>query len=399
MVNKTEKVMKIKTLGQFEIIYNEAVLNTESIRSNKVELLLIYVLMQRHKEVLTSELAEALWSEGESDNPLGALKNLMYRLRKLLKDVFQEDDIILTGRGSYTFNSNIIIELDAEIFETQIKKAKKEDDVNMLEKALNLYNGAFLPKQVKQHWILQQSTYYQSLYSSHVKTLVELLGKEKRYEEVELWCNKGLQYDFLDEKLQYYYLLSLIKQDKKQLALDHYFIIKNKLFDELGVDPDESLQELYQTLLRKDNDRQLDLVVIQKELKEEIAPTQAYFCDYNVFKEMYRLDARRLKRLGVSIYCCLVTCDITLPIPETSNMHKTITQKMMKEVKDVLLEGLRAGDIVSRYSKSQYVTLLPTCSHESMQVVIERIKEKFTKLEVSKQGQLLFDFKEIVLEG
>lgn len=396
---KKEDKMIVKMLGHFEIQYKGIILNSETIRSNMVELLLVYMLLQRHKEVLTNELAEELWSEEESDNPLGALKNLMYRLRKLLKDVFGEDDIIVTGRGSYTINPSIAIELDAEVFETKLKLGKEKDDRKALEEAMELYVGTFLPKQAKQHWILQQSVYYQSLFSSYSKVLIEMLEKEEYFEEMEAWCLKALTYDPLDENLQYHFILSLLKQGKSQIALEHYLHVKQRLYDELGVDPSEELQQLYQTMIRKDNDRQLDLVVIQKDLNEEELPNKAYYCDYNVFKEMYRLDARRLQRLGISMYCCLITCDVTLPIPQTSKLYKTVTVKMMDSMKDLLLKSLRAGDIVSRYSQSQYVMLLPTCSFESMQVVIDRIKKEFEKEEVSKQGKLLFDFKELILEG
>ncbi len=397
----SKKLMKVNMFGQFEISYKGIVLNVDMIRSNMIELLLIYLLINRHKEVLTSELAEALWSEEESDNPLGVLKNLMYRLRKLLKDTFDEDDIFITGRGSYTFNSNIEVEMDTEVFEAELNRAKsanKKQQKELLVAALSLYKGAFLPKQIKQHWILQQNVYYQSLCNSYLKLLIEILEKEGNYVDMENWCIKALKYDSLDESFQYHFILSLIKQGKNQLAMEHYLLVKQRLQDELGVDPNESLQALYQTLLRKDNDRQLDLVVIQQDLIEKDLVNEAYYCEYNIFKEIYRLEARRLDRFGVSIYCCLITCDVTLPIPPTSKLYASTTKKMMEVVKKVLLQDLRAGDVVSRYSKSQYVTLLPTCSVESTHIIMERIQKHFAQFDVSKQGKLLFDYKELVLD-
>lgn len=399
MENNT--IMEVNMLGGFSILYKGRELNAEMIHSNKIELLLIYMLTHHSKEVLTNELAETLWSEGESDNPLGALKNLMYRLRKLLKDTFEEDDIIATGSGSYTFNPKIQMICDAEMFEEKLtafkankEQIKKED----LSTVLNMYKGPFLQKQLKYHWILQQNVYYQSLYISYVKVLIEILEKEKDFSELENWCRKALKYDSLDENLHYYFILTLIKQDKKQLAKEHYMIVKQRLYDELGVSPNENLQSLYQSLLRKDNDRQLDLVVIQKDLKEGKMPNSAYYCDYSVFKEMYRLEARRLQRFGISIYCCLITCDVVLPIPETSKLYASTMQKAMEQVKTLLLKQLRAGDVVSSYSHSQFVLLLPTSSFESMKLVVERVSKAFAQVEVSKQTKLSYDYKEIVLE-
>lgn len=391
--------MQVTVLNKFEISYKGFILNVDAIHSNMIELLLVYMLTHRNKEIPSSELAEALWSDDESDNPLGALKNLMYRLRKLLKDTFKEENIIITGRGSYTFNPAIKVAMDVELFEKHLKASKtstsKTDD---LIEALNLYQGSFLPKQIKYHWILQQSVYYQSLYNSNVKVLIELLKKNKYYDEMESWCIKALKYDSLDEGLHSYFIFALIKQGKDNIAKEHYVAIKQRLYDELGVEPSASLQELYQTILRKDNDRQLDLVVIQQDLKEQGIPNVAFYCDYNVFKEIYRLEARQLNRLGIAIHCCLITCDVTLSIPETSKMYETITKKMMETLKLILEKSLRAGDVISRYSKSQMVTLLPTCSYESTQIIMKRVQEEFAKVDISKQGKLSFDFKEIILE-
>ena len=398
---KDNSKMKVKMLGQFEISYKGVVLNVDTIRSNMIELLLVYLLMNRHKEVLTTEMAEVLWREEESDNPLGALKNLMYRLRRLLKETFGEEDIFITGRGSYTFNPSIDVEIDIDVFEkelNQVEMVEHSQQKVKLISALSLYKGEFLPKQIKHHWILQQNVYYQSLYNNSLKVLLSILENDCEYIEMEKWCIQALKYDSLDEMIHYRFMVSLIKQGKNQLAMDHYLLMKQRLFDELGVLPNEGLQTLYQTLLRKDNDRQLDLVVIQQDLKENKLVNEAFFCDYSIFKEIYRLEARRLERFGISVYCCLITCDVTLPIPQTSKLYASTMKKIMEELKELLLHDLRVGDVIANYSKSQYVCLLPTCSVESTHIIMDRIQTRFKKIEVSKQGKLLFDYKELVLD-
>lgn len=60
-------------------------LDEDTFHSEMMTKLLVYILCYRKKEMPIQELTEALWDEDESDNPTGALKNLMYRLRNLLK--------------------------------------------------------------------------------------------------------------------------------------------------------------------------------------------------------------------------------------------------------------------------------------------------------------------------
>ena len=52
--------------------------------------LLIYLLIHREHPVSVRELSEALWREDEIENPAGALKNLMYRLRTIMKKNISE---------------------------------------------------------------------------------------------------------------------------------------------------------------------------------------------------------------------------------------------------------------------------------------------------------------------
>ena len=51
-------------------------------------------------------------------------------------------------------------------------------------------------------------------------------------------------------------------------------------------------------------------------------------------------------------------------------------KRAMDHVKDAF-GCLRAGDVVARYSGSQYVVLLPTCTYESGKMVLKRIEDNF----------------------
>lgn len=77
--------LQVQMFGEFLITNHESVLNTEVIRSEMLTRLLTYMICNRKKSMTVQELTDFLWAEKESDNPAGALKNLMYRLRSLLK--------------------------------------------------------------------------------------------------------------------------------------------------------------------------------------------------------------------------------------------------------------------------------------------------------------------------
>ena len=93
-------MIQVKALGKFILSDGEYLLNDDILRSDRLKKLLIYILMHREHPITTQELAEALWTEEETDNPAGALKNLMYRLRKCLKSALGSRPYILTGPGA-----------------------------------------------------------------------------------------------------------------------------------------------------------------------------------------------------------------------------------------------------------------------------------------------------------
>lgn len=77
----------VNTLGRFCITNEDVVLNEEGIRSPMLTKLLLFMVTHRAQTLTTDDIATAIWLEEEVENPAGALKNLMYRLRTILKRV------------------------------------------------------------------------------------------------------------------------------------------------------------------------------------------------------------------------------------------------------------------------------------------------------------------------
>lgn len=78
-------VLDVHTFGKFQVSNEKGILTVEKIHSEMLTRLLTYMIYHRDKSLTVQELVETLWPEDDSDNPAGALKNLMYRLRNLLK--------------------------------------------------------------------------------------------------------------------------------------------------------------------------------------------------------------------------------------------------------------------------------------------------------------------------
>ena len=122
------------------------------------------------------------------------------------------------------------------------------------------------------------------------------------------------------------------------------------------------------------NNEGLDLNSIQNNLKEKSDDQGAFVCEAEVFKEIYKLERRRGERLGLSVFMALVT------IMDIDRKNDTsIIKPGLDRLETFLLNSLRKGDVIARWSSNQYVLMLPGLAYEQGEKVMERIKDGFNR--------------------
>ena len=108
-------MLKVTIFGNVSLTNGTVTLGEEDIRANKLVQLLIYMICNRETVVTGKQLSEQFWSGNSRNpgNPENALKNLMYRLRSVLK-LLGPEEYIRTCRGGYQWNPEIALETDYE---------------------------------------------------------------------------------------------------------------------------------------------------------------------------------------------------------------------------------------------------------------------------------------------
>ena len=374
------EVIRIQMFGRFAMSGMNACLDEDGIRSGMLTKLMAYLLCNRFKEISSQELIDALWQESDSENPAGALKNLVYRLRTILKKSWDSYDFVLTGRGTYRLNDKVPFVLDTEEFEKCCKAAAHtqdpEEKVRLYTEAVSFYSGTFLPNITGEYWTVSLATYYHSMFLTAVKELAHLLECSGQYEKMNHVCSQALKLEPLDEDLYCLSVQSLIWQNKLNLAREQYRKAVDTLYENLGITPSRNLRKVYDELLKQTHEEEMSLQAIKEEMEEE-AGEGAFFCEYGVFRKLYQLEKRRAERLGISEYLALVT---VLPVQEMkvdSQTYLALIVEAMQQLEQILGSSLRAGDVITKYSGSQYMILLPTCQYETAKMVIRRIEESF----------------------
>jgi DNA-binding SARP family transcriptional activator len=370
----------VNLLGEFSITINGNQVTNLTGRTKRVWLLIQYLIANRNKEVLTEMLIKVLWGDGEGDcsDPLNALKNLVYRARELLKDIAQDRsaEFIEFAHGSYKWNNRYPCTIDTEQLINCWKLAQDssqpdEARIESCKRAVTLYRGHFLPKSAYSKWVISAASYYTLLYNDCVLNGCSLLIDHKAFDEVIRICKTALSHTPLEESFHKMLLYAYISTNQRDKALEHYKEAADLFYGELGIDISETLLPVYKQMLGSIDFINVDLNVIKNDLKEG-EPKGAYYCDYDIFKAVYRAQVRAMMRTGISIF--LVLFSITDSGAGQDSVSLMVAGDKLKEA---ILSSLRKGDVVAPYSTSQYVVLLPVISYENAQKVVDRVLQKF----------------------
>ena len=390
--NRSE--LTVKMFGKFQVENEKGILNKENMRSEMLTRLLAYMISRREKDMTAQELIDVLWPDDQSDNPAGALKNLMYRLRKLMSRTWGDGGkYIVTGRGAYQLNPEFVFHIDIEEFEECCRQVFNSEDPAVQQengkRAVELYQGMFLSELSSEYWVVSTATYYHSIYLTMVKKLAALLEKEKKFTDVEEICGKAIQIEPLDEEIHCFLLRAMIADNKQQLAASHYKETVKLLYDSLGVRPSGEMESIYEELQKIQHDHESNIDIIQEDLREEKA-SGAFFCEYGVFRKIYALESRSSRRLGMSVHLALVSLYLDFQIQKDDQDYTDLIGVGMSVLEETLMKKLRSSDIVCRYSVNQFLVMLPACQYEDAKMVVNRLKDSFYRS--GKTGRLLLQY-------
>lgn len=370
----------ITMLGGFSINVGESRIQDTVARTHQLWHLIEYLIAFRHKTISQDELIDILWAEGDIDNPANALKNLVYRVRSALSShgLPHAKDMIVYSRGGYRWNNGLPCIVDTEEFERLYKLAVApgqtvDQQVRRYMETIDIYKGDFLPGARFENWVVPLASHYRSMYFSCVYSVLEILTVQHRYAEVEMICQKAIGVDQFEESAHRYLILSMIRQGKQSQAMTHYSQVTDLFFRELGVSPSASMRALYREIVKTIHDVEIDLGIVKEDLEESDRTEGAFYCEYEVFKNLYRLEARTAARTGQSIFIALVTVEDA----DGNVLDVKLQNKVMDSLYGLIQSSLRKGDVFARFSASQYVLMLPALTYENCAMVMDRITKRF----------------------
>ena len=377
-----EKSIQVSMLGGCSLSFDGKTIDGKLVRSKRIWALLEYLIAYRVRCVPQDELIDLLYQEDKSGVPAGALKTLVHRAREVLSQLGFADgkEMLLKCAGGYRWNPEIPLVLDTERFESLLREASLcADDakrrLRLRLEAIELYRGDYLPEAATEIWAMSTATYFRYRYINTVNEALEELTAQGRFDEVVSLAGRAIAIDPYDESLYFNLILALVNTNRLRAAREQYESMTRLFYGELGVAPSKELQSLYKKLVKSENGIEKDLDVVSAELRGTGAESGAFFCEYEIFKDIFRLERSSAGREGGSLHLCLINTESRKEKPLTAKAQDTVMRRLCACIE----KNLRAGDIYSRYSVSQFVVLLPRTSRENGEKALERVIRKFRR--------------------
>ncbi len=284
-----------------------------------------------------------------------SLNNLLHQARTQLKKAGMPGRKIIDGkRGVYApeYDPNYEYILDVHEFEDTCLKAKNEENKEKryayYQEAFDLYKGELLPEFATDYWVILESVRLKRLYDDVIDFLGKYYKEKEDYESLfelydkanKIYPDNGWQIEMIDALI--------LKKDYKT-AYELYTKCAHYYQDELEVP------------------------------KSEMGARKmgAYLCPFTSFIDIYHVLRRNLERRGSSIFMMLCTL-VDYEGKPIQNQEKLNARAEILE--QSLSEGLRKGDVYTKYSSSQYLILLIGTKREDCAIIYQRISRRVKEL-------------------
>lgn len=393
-----EKQLILKMLGKCSITYGDKTINSDCSNSKKTWALLTYMITYRKEKVAKEKLIDVLYGYSDSANPQNALKVLIHRLRAMLAelDIPNVKDIIKLQKGYYVWNTDLSVSIDTEEFEnlyTEYMSDTSSDDDRIKAglNAIELYKGDFFADGKNLTWVNPLQEYHRTHYFRLVNEVVEKLYSSKRFEDVIWVCKNAIANDKYNEEYYCYLIKSLSELSRNDEAFDQYDKTMRLIYTDLGLRPSENLQSLYKELVSKIQNPQSGIGAITAQMRKRDAEMGALFCEYEEFREIYRLEVRSASRTGEPSHICLLTLDYV----GSAKLSNRRMDSYLEKLKGCVKNHLRSADVFARISLNQLVILIPTTTQENAHMILERITKQFKTEHYRLPVELKYSFQAI----
>lgn len=246
--------LRVQTLSGFQVWRGEEPIPPNGWRREKSRQLFQLLLTYRNAPLDRDQLCEHLWPEA---NPTTAQRNFKITLNTLYQTLEPEREpgsesaFILREGTIYGLRPGADIWLDAEQFTEVVGHAAADPDLDLLQRAVALYPGDYLPETLYETWAAVERERLATLFLETADRLADALIQHERYIEAIDLSQHILLQDSCWERAYRHLMLAYDRLgDRGQVGRTYQKCLQT-LRDELDVAPSPETDTLYTSLITK----------------------------------------------------------------------------------------------------------------------------------------------------
>ena len=384
-------MIEIVTLGSFAIKVNGADITDSFKKTKKLMQLLNLLIVNRNKPIPVDTICDIIWNDDAIDT-YKALHNLVYRMRKYFEKHGERDSIIFNNR-TYMLNTELDLWVDIHLFEDYYLNAQKPDitpaeRIDLLLKAIELYNGEYIFNTIcgDTHSI-PHALWCRRMFSEAVCMFSDLCLENQEYDIMLPVCYRAISLEPLDEQIYLRAINGLRSKDMDGQATALIESFYDIMYREMGIRDCESLSKIYKELNGPAVNAKYNVGLILSELQEISSVNKSMFCNFDVFKNVYRYEVRQQERMGNLIFIILaeIFCASEVRSPDVAIANAN------KHFHECCMVTLRKGDMFAVYSPSQTLIMLILSSEEDLNIALDRLRNQFYSRVKNEKVYLKFD--------
>ena len=241
--------LRIQSLGSFQVWRGDEAIPSNGWRREKSKQLFQLLLTYRHAPLDRDQICEHLWPEAEPSTAQRNFKialNTLYQVLEPDREAGSESAYILRESSTYGLRPQADIWFDADEFIRLVKDGR--GDPLLLQQAVDLYRGEYLPDSIYENWAAEESERLSVLFLETADGLADIFVKQKKYNEAIELCQRILSYDNCWERAYRHMMLAYDGlNDRGQVGRTYQRCVQT-LQDELDVSPAPETQKLYHQL-------------------------------------------------------------------------------------------------------------------------------------------------------
>ena len=243
--------VKIYTFGRFELLKDGQPVQFERKIQKKPLSMLKAIIAFGGREVKENQIMDALWPEADGDMALQSFSTNLHRLRQLLgyEGAIQRQEGKLTLNDRFCWLDTWAFEAITEQTDALLKKRKHESAFQLIEKAIGIYKGPFLSKEIDQSWTISVGERLRNKFLRNVEKLGQYYQESGQWENALDCYLKGLEVDDLAEEFYSGLMICYHRLGRKTDALAVYHRYQKTLSSLPGIELSAKIEALYKSLI------------------------------------------------------------------------------------------------------------------------------------------------------